>query len=270
MLSIISHDWAKNLKLIPPKINTTFYIDIIPSNIDSNNIYIQVEPESIIRVKDYLISNWRNFKYIITFNQEVLDSCPNAREYIHGTVWITQPEYSSINVNSKQFRISTIVGNKNLTDGHRLRHQLLNNEKLFPSIEFFVSIIPPPTTLKNLLAKKKQIVGPSKFKTFQYFQFQVVIENSRQTNYFTEKLMDCLITKTIPIYWGCPNISKFFDTTGWIIFDDLSDLKFKLGLLTPEYYSSYENVINSNFQRCLEYVKIGDNINKTLRSLNDY
>jgi hypothetical protein len=268
MLSIISHDWAKNLNLIPPKTHTTFYIDIIPSNIDSNNIYIQVEPESIIRVKDYLISNWRNFKYIITFNQEVLDSCPNAREYTHGTVWITHPEYSSINVNSKQFRISTIVGIKTFTQGHKLRQELLTREKLFPNIEIFVSN--NKVSLKNLFAKKKQVVGSSKFKTFQYFQYHIVIENSRQTNYFTEKLMDCLITKTIPIYWGCPNISKFFDTTGWIIFDDLSDLKFKLGLLTPEYYSSYENVINSNFQRCFDYVKIDDNINRTLRSLNDY
>jgi hypothetical protein len=268
MLNIISDNWAKNLNLIQPKTKTTFYIDRIPSSIDSNNIYIQVEPESIFRVKDYLISNWRNFKYIITFNQEVLDRCPNAKEYIYGTMWITYPEYSTININSKQFRISTIVGNKVLTEGHRLRQGLLTNEKSFPSIEFFVSN--NNLTVKNLFRKKKQLVGPSKFKTFQYFQFQVVIENSRQTNYFTEKLMDCLITKTIPIYWGCPNISKFFDTTGWIIFDNLSDLKFKLGLLNPTYYSSYESVINSNFQRCFEYSKIDENINKTLRTLENY
>ena len=82
--------------------------------------------------------------------------------------------------------------------------------------------------------------------------------------------MDCLITKTIPIYWGCPNISKFFDTTGWIIFDNLNELRFKLGLLHPAYYSSYESVINSNFQKCLAYVKIDDNINNTLRSLDNY
>jgi hypothetical protein len=268
MLSIICDDWAKNLNLIRPKINTTVYIDRIPSSIDSNNIYIQVEPESIIPVKDYLIQNWMNFKYIITFNQDILNSCPNAREYIHGTMWITQPEYSSINANSKQFRISTIIGNKNVTQGHILRQQLLKNEKTFPVVEIFVSN--NKLDFKNLFAKKKQVVGRSKFKTFQYFQYQIVIENSRQTNYFSEKLMDCLITKTIPIYWGCPNISKFFDTTGWIIFDNLIDLKFKLGLLNPEYYSSYESVINYNFQRCFDYAKIDDNINKTLVRLENY
>jgi len=268
MLSIICDDWAKNLNLIQPKIKTSFYIDRIPSIVEPNNIYVQVEPESIIPVKDYLIRNWMNFKYIITFNQDVLDKCPNAKEYIHGTVWITYPEYSSINVTLKQFRVSTIVGNKNVTQGHNLRQQLLKNEKNFPSIEIFVSN--NRLNFNNLFAKKKQLVGPSKFKTFQYFQFQVVIENSRQTNYFSEKLMDCLITKTIPIYWGCPNISKFFDTTGWIIFDNLSDLKFKLGILTPNYYSLYESVINRNFQKCLEYVKIDDNINKTLRTLDNY
>ena len=269
MLSIIGEDFTKNLNFMEPKTRTNLYIDKIPTFIDPSNIYIQIEPESITQAKDYLISNWANFKYILTYNQEVLDKCPNAREYVHGTTWITEPEYSTINVNLKQFKISTIVGYKILTEGHILRQQLLSREKLFPSIDFFVTII-PPTTLKNLLTKKKQLVGPSKFKTFQYFQYQVVIENSRQTNYFTEKLMDCLISKTIPIYWGCPNISKFFDTTGWIIFDNLSDLKSKLRLLTPEYYLSYEHVINSNFQKCFEYLKIDDNINKTLRLLEDY
>jgi len=65
--------------------------------------------------------------------------------------------------------------------------------------------------------------------------------------------LDCLITKTIPIYWGCPNISEFFDTTGWIFFDGVSDLREKVRALTPDYYSKYTDVIEKNYNTALEY-----------------
>ena len=47
--------------------------------------------------------------------------------------------------------------------------------------------------------------------------FHVALENVRQCNYFTEKLLDCFLTRTVPIYWGCPNIADYFDTDGMLI-----------------------------------------------------
>ena len=38
----------------------------------------------------------------------------------------------------------------------------------------------------------------------------ICIENSAQENYFTEKIIDCLLAWTMPLYWGCPNIGDFF------------------------------------------------------------
>ena len=55
-------------------------------------------------------------------------------------------------------------------------------------------------------------------------QFSIAIESTSVENYFSEKLIDCLITKTIPIYWGCPNIEEFFDTRGMIIVNSVDDL----------------------------------------------
>lgn len=42
------------------------------------------------------------------------------------------------------------------------------------------------------------------------YKYSIAIENSSQKNYFTEKILDCLLLWSIPIYWGCPNISSFF------------------------------------------------------------
>ena len=61
----------------------------------------------------------------------------------------------------------------------------------------------------------------NKINLFRKYQFSIVIENVAQNTWFTEKIIDCLITKTIPIYYGCPSISEYFDTTGWIIFDGI-------------------------------------------------
>jgi hypothetical protein len=47
--------------------------------------------------------------------------------------------------------------------------------------------------------------------------FQVVIENSSRNGYFTEKLIDCLITGTVPIYYGCPNLEDYGFNMGGIL-----------------------------------------------------
>ena len=47
----------------------------------------------------------------------------------------------------------------------------------------------------------------------------ICIENCSQQNYFTEKITDCLLAKTLPIYWGCPNISDFFPENSYRLID---------------------------------------------------
>ena len=78
--------------------------------------------------------------------------------------------------------------------------------------------------------------------------YSVAVESSNEPNYFTEKLIDCLITKTIPIYWGCPNISEYFDTSYWIKPENILMWEY-----TEKYY--YENLdkINTNFEKAKQY-----------------
>ena len=105
----------------------------------------------------------------------------------------------------------------------------------------------------------------NKFTLFEEYQFSIVIENSQQINYFTEKLIDCILTKTIPIYWGCPNISDFFDTTGWIIFDSQTLQEFdKLNILDSSYYNKYIDVIENNYNKALQYTDLYRNINNAI------
>jgi hypothetical protein len=49
------------------------------------------------------------------------------------------------------------------------------------------------------------------------YRYSVVIENVREASYFTEKLVDAVLCRCVPIYWGCPNVGDFFDTSGMIV-----------------------------------------------------
>jgi hypothetical protein len=73
--------------------------------------------------------------------------------------------------------------------------------------------------------------------------FQIVVENDKYETYFTEKLTDCFATGTIPVYWGAPDIGKYFNTDGMIIINDQIDLN----LLTSDYYYSKIDAIKENF-----------------------
>jgi hypothetical protein len=36
--------------------------------------------------------------------------------------------------------------------------------------------------------------------------FHIAVENVKIDNWYTEKISQSFATKTVPIYWGCPNI----------------------------------------------------------------
>ena len=78
--------------------------------------------------------------------------------------------------------------------------------------------------------------------------YSIAIESSQEINYFTEKLIDCLITKTIPVYWGCPNISEFFDTSYWV--DMSNSVIFDYSI---EHYENNIEKINKNCENAKQY-----------------
>ena len=57
------------------------------------------------------------------------------------------------------------------------------------------------------------------------YRFSVVIENVREQNYFSEKLVDAVLCNTVPIYWGCPNIDRFIDPSALIICTSEDDIR---------------------------------------------
>ena len=59
----------------------------------------------------------------------------------------------------------------------------------------------------------------SKYNGLKDYSYSLCFENSSYDNYFTEKITDCMLSWTIPIYFGCPNIDKYFPSESYYIVD---------------------------------------------------
>jgi hypothetical protein len=93
----------------------------------------------------------------------------------------------------------------------------------------------------------------NKLDTLKDYRFSIVIENTRKNHYFSEKLLDCFTTGTIPIYWGCESIGDFFNKKGIITFNNLDELYLILKKLNTDYYNELLPYVKENFEIVKKY-----------------
>jgi hypothetical protein len=72
--------------------------------------------------------------------------------------------------------------------------------------------------------------------------FSVAIENGSYETYFTEKILDCFATGTIPVYLGAPDIGNYFNSEGILSLSDFDDISKDL------YYNRIE-AVRDNLER---------------------
>lgn len=250
------------------------YIDKLSYSGSSNyKIFLQLEPLAIQNMEEHLLQHGELYDKIFTYNQTVLDKCQNAvKSILPACSWISGDHFHRIDTTKKQFQISCLTGFKQLTEGHAFRLLLYFNQKVLKEtcqipVTFYRSSAGEPLPVIS----QNPFIQNDKFELFESYEYSFVIENSRQTNYFTEKLIDCLITKTIPIYYGCPNISEYFDTTGWILLTEstaegrLREVVQKWQGYTEHSYQQFSQTIEANYKKCVElYPGFYNTINRLL------
>ena len=121
---------------------------------------------------------------------------------------------------------------------------------------------------KEVISKfNNPILGDSKTPLFESM-FSICVENVKKDYYFSEKLIDCFLCKSIPVYYGCSNIEQYFNMEGIISFDTIEELIEKTSTLTTEFYESKYDIIEENYKKSLSYVdysgRILDKINLLL------
>lgn len=91
----------------------------------------------------------------------------------------------------------------------------------------------------------------SKLDGLADYAFSIAMENCSRDFYFTEKIIDCLVTDTVPIYCGCRGIDRYFDLRGILIFETLPELLQILDQLSWGKYAEMLPYVQLNRERAM-------------------
>lgn len=210
------------------------------------------------RIKNYLINNYYHFDAIITHHPDILEKCPNSYFLPRGTSWL-----KDFKIYDKSFSVSNLVGEKTISKGHVLRQKIhyKQNRIKIPK-RFFVGNRPNcPEIFENNLTLQNDT------SPLYDSQFNIVIENVKQNNWFTEKLIDCFLKKTIPIYWGCDNIGDFFDINGFYIVNNFKEIIDVCNSLDENSYMEKISFLDKNFELCQKYITITDRFENVVNKI---
>ena len=168
-----------------------------------------VEPAALhARHLEKLKRSHRKFHRVLSANEDFLSCVPNGVFLPFGTTWV--PEWRDLDV-TKTRMSSLIASSKRDLEGHLLRHETVEW-----AAEEGIDLDVMGRGYRPF-EQKSEGLAP--------YRFSVVIENVREPSYFTEKLIDCVLCETVPIYWGCPNVATFLEPGGMILCETAQDVK---------------------------------------------
>jgi hypothetical protein len=167
---------------------------------------------------------------VVTHDMEVVENFENAVFVPYGGSWATEEEIFQSWEKNKL--ISCIASRNTDTEGHLLRHFLI-----------YIFSFKYKWDLWGKGYKKFN----SKADPLAPYMYTVAIQNGRYSTYFTEILTDAFLFRTIPIFWGAPDIDKIFDNRGFYCFQNEAELQKILNVISPEDYASKIEYVENNY-----------------------
>lgn len=183
-----------------------------------------------------------DYDLMLTYSRELHECSPEKFAfYPNGMSWIAPSDWRR---HEKTQTVSIVASAKRSAPGHHLRHELIESaEKLGMRLDVYGRGYRPVDHKVTALAP---------------YMFSVAIENCSMDWYFSEKLLDCFATHTIPIYYGCPDIGKFFDRAGMFCVQSLDEILSILRdignpYVAKERYATMRQAVEANFEAARQY-----------------
>lgn len=179
-----------------------------------------------------------HFEIILTHNDSLISRNGSIKQdkYVFapfGGTWIDKEDWVKP---TKTKLVSIIASEKNWTDGHKFRHEIIGLN--IPKLDIFGRRYNPID---------KKIDG------LRDYRFSLSIENCVEDTYFTEKLIDCFATYTVPVYYGTEKIKDIFDPKGIIFIEDRDKAKTIIEGLSVDQYNEMLPAIENNFHTAKDY-----------------
>jgi len=222
--------------------DTSVYVNSsIEQALDSNDDtikYAWLNESKAIDAQSYQVLN-RNinrfvevFEKIFTHDKSIYSNYDNAVFVPLSVVWI-----KDMAVHPKDKIVSMISSSKNMCRGHEIRLSWV--ERLSDKLDLYGS------GFRHIKNKETGLKD---------YMFSVAIENDTYGSCFTEKILDCFATGTVPVYLGPKDIGNFFNIDGIIELND----DFDILSLNKDLYMSKMDAIKENFELCKEYIHVED------------
>lgn len=224
-----------------------------PTDDSPYRVFFNLEPPEIVPLEQRLIDNCKFYNIVLAWNERILVECPNAVKFIFGSCsWAENPA-DDCDVSQKKFSVSYLTSAKRMCQGHNFRHEIFNKLPAQSGQLTITKHMSPP-----VLECKRPMLYP--------YRYSIVCENTRRNNWISEKLIDCLVSRTIPIYWGAPNVSEIFNVEGILSFETYDSLIHILDSLTPEDYNRRLKAIEDNLHRAMLLTNVHARIDSEIRS----
>ena len=188
---------------------------------------------NIIPVLRYLYHN------ILVRDPKLASKYNNVHSLSLANLWVEIDTYRLPDF-LKRRGISLIASMKNDLEGHKLRHKLISFDKSHTH-----QLLTPLGRAYEQFDDMVTALAP--------FRYSVVVENCIEPHYFTEKILNCLACKTIPIYWGHESIKQYFDTSNWLFFNDLEDGYEKIKFASSGKHIVSQDKIHENYVQAKSY-----------------
>lgn len=180
-----------------------------------------------------VIQNHENYKYILTSRSSLLNNPDIGYKCLFlpsGGIWLEKEQQQVYN---KSKGTSLVTSSKAMCPLHILRMQLAREL----AVDVFGTAV-------------GKWVEPIEY--LKDYRFSVVIENNIDDYYFTEKILNCFATGTIPVYIGARKISTFFNKAG-IIECNPESIRNVIKSLNEDTYNQLLGAVNDNFNRVNQF-----------------
>lgn len=104
--------------------------------------------------------------------------------------------------------LSWVTSSRGDTVGHQKRLRVIDRLRALPELDLFGRGFQP-------IADKWDGLAP--------YRYSIAYENYNNSHYWTEKVMDCFLAWTMPIYYGCTELEQFFPKESFIRIDPEAD-----------------------------------------------
>lgn len=188
-------------------------------------------------VRKWLLSNLDVFTAVVTCNDSLVAQYPNKFVYV---------PYGQINVPLEDVKVYEKTKLCSLFAGTKYppRDVIYLKYKDSGKVDFLGRAFGRPCT--------------SQTEGFKDYMYHISIESSSVDTYFTSNLSNAFACGTVPIWWGCQGISKFFNMNGVISINSIDELDEVLKKINPEDYIKRLPAIIEN-QKLVERFRIPEN-----------